>query len=504
MSVAAYRLETPRPRPPPPPLRHPSPRTSVHINAQSNQTLLYDLPSSPPTSPILPKHTPASPASPSFPGGRARGRRGGRTGPTPPARNRSSTPLGVSQSDLEKFTDCCRSWYSIISYFIFLRCLFTPFDRYFDQDEAAGRIMTQTLANVAPSQRALYSRLQASVRSAYHASVNARRHAEFQAHICATQPGGSLMPHTRANPSGPMARKERFERLIGAVGGHAITSAPQQLGGAGATEFNGKLTMPSFKEAAYVPSPSIWRCLYGLICSASLSHSGKDFMLEAIDVLKGVLAFERCLPRVQGQPWFPSAIVLPFDGNSISISTPSTSRAPKPSPISMATHSKRARAPSDPFLDMPALSHSLPSASSYSSGVTIPPPSIAENPEDGPPPHDPDVEEELQLAPLRSDVPSEEDDVYLRIWTTPSLPNPEYLSLLTVFPSFVTRGSPPRFPISSHPRVTDIEEGEGEGEEGKEIRYGTGSMWVSAKRRRDGYKGGWWTRFTLWWRRVFC
>ncbi|KAG6378319.1 hypothetical protein JVT61DRAFT_14040 [Boletus reticuloceps] len=438
MSVAAYRLETPRPRPPPPPLRHPSPRTSVHINAQSNQTLLYDLPSSPPTSPILPKHTPASPASPSFPGGRARGRRGGRTGPTPPARNRSSTPLGVSQSDLEKFTDCCRSW-------------------YFDQDEAAGRIMTQTLANVAPSQRALYSRLQASVRSAYHASVNARRHAEFQAHICATQPGGSLMPHTRANPSGPMARKERFERLdrfvrtwctMGMPGTKPFFEAlwavmrlqvlPEQLGGAGGNRIQWEVDDAVFKEAA-----------------------GKDFMLEAIDVLKGVLAFEE-VPSSGAKCSLGSH--LPSSslsiGNSISISTPSTSRAPKPSPISMATHSKRARAPSDPFLDMPALSHSLPSASSYSSGVTIPPPSIAENPEDGPPSHDPDVEEELQLAPLRSDVPSEEDDVYLRIWTTPSLPNPEYLSLLTVFPSFVTRGSPPRFPISSHPRVTDIEEGE--------------------------------------------
>lgn len=116
MSAAAYRLETPRPRPPPPPLRHHSPRTSV-INNPSSQTLLYDLPSSPsitspPTSPTLPKYGLASPTSPSFPGGRARGRRGGRTGPTPPARNRSSTPLGASQSDLEKFTDYCRSWYS--------------------------------------------------------------------------------------------------------------------------------------------------------------------------------------------------------------------------------------------------------------------------------------------------------------------------------------------------------------------------------------------------------
>lgn len=198
-----------------------------------------------------------------------------------------------------------------------------------------------------------------------------------------------------------------------------------------------------------------------------------------------------------------------LNSKSDSLSAPSTSRPPKPSPISMATHSKRARAPSDPFLDMPALSHSLPSASSHSSGVTIPPPpSAVENPEDGAPPitpHDPDAEEELQLTPLRSEVPAEEaDDVYLRIWTIPDLPNSEYLSLLTVFPSFVTRGSPPRFPVSSHPRTADIEEGEEERGEGKEIRYGTGSMWVSAKQRSDGYKGGWWTQFVLWWRRLFC
>jgi hypothetical protein len=71
--------------------------------------------------------------------------------------------------------------------------------------------MTQILANLPPSERAPFSRLQASIRSAFHASVNARRHAEFQAHISATQPGGSLMPHSRADPGGTMAQKERYE-----------------------------------------------------------------------------------------------------------------------------------------------------------------------------------------------------------------------------------------------------------------------------------------------------
>ena len=276
MSAAAYRLETPRPRPPPPPLRHPSPRTSVHINTQSSQTLLYDLPSSPPItsppgSPILAKHSLTSPSSPSFPSGRARGRRGGRTGPIPPARNRSSTPLGVSQSDAEKFTDYCRSWCSTHFFFFPWWHLFMTFDRYFDQDEAAGRVVTQILANVAPSQRALYSRLQASVRSAYHSSVNARRHAEFQAHICATQPGGSLMPHSRADPNGPIARKERFDRLdrfvrtwctMGMPGtkpffealwaGMRLQVLPEQLGGAGANKIQWEFDDAVFKEAAYV------------------------------------------------------------------------------------------------------------------------------------------------------------------------------------------------------------------------------------------------------------
>lgn len=110
------------------------------------------------------------------------------------------------------------------------------------------------------------------------------------------------------------------------------------------------------------------------------------------------------------------------------------------------------------------------------------------------------------MAPLRSEVPEEEvdDDVHLRIWTTPDLLNSEYLSLLTVFPSFVTRRALPRFHVASHPRVADLEEGEEVRGEGKEIQFGTGMIWVSARRRGEGYKGGWWTRFVLWWRRLFC
>ncbi|KIJ68005.1 hypothetical protein HYDPIDRAFT_107574 [Hydnomerulius pinastri MD-312] len=495
MSGSVYRLETPRPRPPPPPLRpHNSPKsTSVLITNGNAQTLLYDLPSttslaSPPNSPNA-KPGPLSPTSPTFPGGRPRGRRNGRPGPTPPpsARNRSTTPLGVSRSDLEKFAEYCRSW-------------------YFDQDDASGRQMTQTLANLPPAQRAPYSRLQASVRSAYHASINARRHAEFQAHLSATQPGGSLMPHSRADPNGPMARKERFDRLdrfvrtwctMGMPGTKPFFEAlwaimrlqvlPEQLGGAGGNKIQWEFDDAVFKEAA-----------------------GKDFMLDAIDVLKGVLAFEEAQSS-SAMGGYTSSLPSSSHARAKSQPLPASNEAhlSSPSPISMTTHGKRARAPSDPFLDMPALSHSVPSASSHSSGVTIPPPpSAAENPEGcitPITPHNQDAEEEEQLPPLRSEFAMEEsDDVHLRTWTSPDLPNPEYLSLLTLFPSFITRRSLPRFPVSTNPRTPDIEEGEEERGEGKEIRFGTGTVWISSKQRSDGHRGDWWTRFVLWWRRLFC
>ncbi|OJA20106.1 hypothetical protein AZE42_07971 [Rhizopogon vesiculosus] len=478
MSGPSYQFNTPRPRPPPPPLRFQKPPNSSLTNAHLNsQTLLYDLP--PSTSTISPPGSPAvksgvlPPTSPSF---RPRGRRNGRPGPTPPptSRNRSTTPLGVSRSELENFAELCRAW-------------------YFNQDEASGRQVTQILANLPSAQRAPFSRLQASIRSAYHASVNARRHAEFQAHLNATQPGGSLLPHSRANPNGPVAQKERFDRLdrfiktwctMGMPGTKPFFEAlwailrlqvvPEHLGGAGAIRLHWEFDDAVFKESA-----------------------GKDFMLDAIDVLKGVLAFEE-VSSSKHRSHCPSYQPPPVHLRSRSQPL-SAHREANASPIAMTTQVKRARAPSDPFLDMPALSHSLPSASSQSSGATIPSSDIPEVCSTSAIPHDQDGEDEL-LPPLRSEFVVEDPEDYLRIWTSPDLANPELLSLLTVFPPFITRRTLPRFSVP--PNTVDIEEG-GRGE-GKEIHFGTGSMWLSPKPRGDGWRGDWWTRFVLWWRRLFC
>lgn len=178
--------------------------------------MLYTLPTarsmSPPTTPggTSPRSPPrsrlTSPTSPTF-GGRSRTPVNGRPIPSPSGRNRSATPLGVAASELDQFAEYCRAWCAPRCCCRKVRTHRVALHRYFDQDDNSGRLMTQTLANLPSSQRAPYSRLQASIRSAYHRSVNARRTAEFRAHLSATQPGGSLMPHARANPRGNVARK---------------------------------------------------------------------------------------------------------------------------------------------------------------------------------------------------------------------------------------------------------------------------------------------------------
>lgn len=167
--------------------------------------------------------------------------------------------------------------------------------------------MTHTLTTLPPSQRPPFARLQASVRSGYHAHVTARRNAEYHAHLSVTVPGGSLSAHSRLHPAGPAARKERYERLVifihtwctlGMPGTRPFFEAlwavirlqtlPENLGGAGSRRITWEIDDAVFQEAAYVG------LLWVSICSPLISFvavflsSGKDFMLEAINVLKGV------------------------------------------------------------------------------------------------------------------------------------------------------------------------------------------------------------------------
>ncbi|KAJ7496090.1 hypothetical protein B0H11DRAFT_883840 [Mycena galericulata] len=474
MSGSSYRLEAPRSRPPPLLVDKSSYNSSASILAGSQQhnsePLLYNLPTarsmSPPASPQSKANSPrsprsrlTSPTSPTF--GRSRTPVNGRPTPSPSGRNRSATPLGVAPSELDQFAEYCRAW-------------------YFNQDDNSGRLMTQTLANLPSSQRAPYSRLQASIRSAYHRSVNARRTAEFRAHLSATQPGGSLMPHARANPHGNVARKERHERFerfvrswctMGMPGPQPFFQAlwammrlqivPEGIGGAGRNKIEWEFDDAVLRETG-----------------------GKDFMVEAIDVLKGVLAFEETPSSTRS-----SSAVNDFPPEI----APTVHSRTKSQPIqsSVTPQPKRARAPSDPFLDTPALSGSLSSSPASGTSALLVTPTTEEAP--SPPPNVDDQQNFFDDA----------DEEFLRIWTSPDLPNPEFMDLLRVFPTFITRRALPRFPVvADTPR--DIEEGFDVGGEARVLRFGTGTMRVSSLQRSDGWEGSWWTRFRLWWKQLFC
>ncbi|KAF8829104.1 hypothetical protein HHX47_DHR3000521 [Lentinula edodes] len=442
MSGSSYLLEKPR-RNPPTPLRfeHPSYHSRTGLSNQSSPTFLYDLPSatsvSPPTSPTSVNRLESPPTSP----GRIRPHRSGRPTPPPGGRNRSVTPMGVATSDLEKFSAHCRNW-------------------YFKQDEEAGRLMTQTMANLPPAQRAPYSRLQASIRSAYHRSVNARRNAEFRAHLSATHPGASLTPHARANPRGSDAQK------VWAV--MRLQTVPGNTGGAGRHRIEWEFDDAVLKEAA-----------------------GKDFMLEAIDILKGVLAFEEA-------PSFRTS--TPPSGEESDDATITHSRS-QSSPFFPGRKDydnivpKRARAPSDPFLDTHMLSRSVGCSSSNMTSLLV------SNNSEEPLVAGSALNEDV--TPIIETLGDDSEEEYMRTWTSSDLTNPEYLNLVKVFPSHITRRTLPYFSIPSPKKPSDLEAGLDDAAEGKQVRFGTGTLRVSSMQRTDGWEGGWWTRFVLWWRQLF-
>lgn len=257
---------------------------------------------------------------------------------------------------------------------------------------------------------------------------------------------------------------------------------PEHIGGAGGNRIEWEFDDAVFKEAA-----------------------GKDFMLEAIDVLKGVLAFEEISSAKRSSTSNSlGAYRTPPTPHSRSQSQPLPSDQ-KPLTIATTVQPKRLRAPSDPFLDTPSLSRSVASSSSQSSGNTTALLSTftSDGGEEPPSPVSPDGENPLTSS--RGDfLFDDSEEQYLRTWTSPDLSNPEYLNLLKIFPSFITRRPLPRFPAVRSSRHADIEEGDEDGVEGKQIRFGTGLMWVSSKQRSDDWEGGWWARFILWWRKIFC
>jgi len=178
----------------------------------------------------------------------------------------------------------------------------------------------------------------------------------------------------------------------------------------------------------------------------------------------------------------------------------SNSNPPKSPPISTTTFAKRSRAPSDPFLDAPTppLSRSLASSSSSNQFADLGDDASFSIPV---------VDDDVFVSETSRPDPFFENDSQLRTWTSPDISNPEYLALLKLFPAFVSSRPLPRFPVSaSSKRIRDLEEVEDDANENERpsVRFGTGTITLGQTERADGWEGGWWTRFKMWWRTLFC
>ncbi len=252
-------------------------------------------------------------------------------------------------------------------------------------------------------------------------------------------------------------------------------------------------------------------------------------MLEAIDVLKGVsiacfpnsptsdrlrqvLGFEETSSKRSPSlssptPYSPFTPLSPIHSRSQSSPLPSDlttrTRSSKVPPITSTTQTKRPRAPSDPFLD--THTPTPPLSTSYSSANTLVQLSISGTTVDGSScPPTPQAEVPDPFPRLTQGIDLSDSDGSMRTWTSPDLPDADFLSLLKLFPPFVIQNPLPRFPILSTRRPPDVEEGEGSPSVRNEINVGTGNMWLGSKPRTPGWNGNWWTRFTLWLRTLFC
>jgi hypothetical protein len=108
--------------------------------------------------------------------------------------------------------------------------------------------------------------IKANVRREFHVTQSLRKVSEFRAHLSSVQPGCSLLPAARANPSGTLARQERaarFQKFVDAqcgsagtqnffVGLHAamrLQTLPPSVGGTGEGRIEWEIDDAVFMES---------------------------------------------------------------------------------------------------------------------------------------------------------------------------------------------------------------------------------------------------------------
>lgn len=271
--------------------------------------------------------------------------------------------------------------------------------------------------------------------------------------------------------------------------------------------------------------------------------SGNQFMLDAIDTMKGVLGFDerplnhRPLPcrtfrhrSSHSQPTNAVPCYRDRGEDSPSSEGPIT-RPLRPAPLA------RSRASSDPFLDPTRSSPSMQAALS----MTLPTPEESATDLDSLGPSTPQDDRGPEIPPPASFQDQYQANLYnmnaeaflnepqLRIWTFPPyLANPELHKLIAMLPSSITSQTVPRFqPLAKAKRRgrkrkgenVDVDlEGEGnpmqmgsgadisaggEVKERGEIRKGTGRMWIGDLMRLPGWRGSFWDSVRDWFRHLF-
>lgn len=386
-------------------------------------------------------------------------------------------------AELEQFAALCRAFYFSL----------TP-------PEGAADAISRTLANLPPAHRATYTRLQSQLRSQAHLHHLRVRISTLHALLSATQPGGSLSPSARADPAGPRARAERFERAA-----HFVRTWGAASGGL--EPFFRGLWSVIRVQSRPKRGAGAKRVVWELDDAILLESGGPEFMHEAVTTMKGVLGFEE--RALEAPP-----VLRRYSGYSSSPSTPSTPTTPTtPTPgpgarAGAAQRDERDRSGSDPFTDKKR-----------------------------PPPPPVPVSRRARLAaeaaslmPLDVDeAAAEEADLNkprFRLWVFPAhISDEEAEDLLALFPVFRTRGkkADARLPKPTGISEKTMEEGAA-GERWRQtqiegqtlltpreecedalgvLRSGAGRMWAGEEQRVEGWGGGRWFRFKRWWRVLF-
>ncbi|CEL61043.1 hypothetical protein RSOLAG1IB_04283 [Rhizoctonia solani AG-1 IB] len=435
--------------------------------------------------------------------------------PPPPARSRGSTSLlpEPTQKELDEYEALCRQF-------------------FFAQDESAKSAMDAMMNKIPQYHQAKYTRVQANVRREFHLTQSLRKISEFRAHLSSVQPGCSLSPAARATPSGALARRERADKF------QAFVEA--QCGSAGTQNFF--IGLYAIMKLQTLP-PSIGgtgesRIEWEIDDAVFMESGGNQFMLDAIDMMKGVLGFDERPLNYRPLP------CRSFHQSSLSSSTNILPRERSEDPSISETINKpvraappgRSRAPSDPFLDPTRSSLSMNAALS----MPLPTPEESATDLDSLGPSTPLDERGPEIPPPASlsdmyaastysmDAETFLNEQQLRIWTFPPyIANPELHKLIAMFPSSITSQAVPRFrPLAKTKKRKGRRKGadidlEGDGnlqmglgidpigfdndlvKERGEIRKGTGRMWIGDLMRLPGWRGTFWDTIRDWFRHLF-